>query len=432
MSGLRTEELLIHARRAVKEVGRMPELVPLLETSIEATRQKLDRFVKESENDAEMPPPIREELKSALEGYLSSQKAMHRAASERDSHALAAALKEAENQVQAVRSIQLSHRGMIAQGPTVFPYLNRVLIQYGAVREGGDPARLVQLLHSSSNFCRWLRNEATSGAVSAVDTQEVYHLQQLLDALAASLKADQELPDIHDDVVELTTRLAELVGDREEPDEGPTSVPAVNQVFKALASCTGAPEEVDFLVAVVEQCREAVRTLVPPSAGGEMMEAVNAVLNSLDTLERCMVEQIGYEELLAAAGDLESSTVRLSTLLAARGEDPEFAALTEGLSALFKSVLQPAYAFLNGEGDPDTVRAACDHLELSASRIQREAGRVEGEEKRLQAIQEALELMGEAAETLRAVASTGNAGLFQVATALCFQATNRLKEAGVG
>lgn len=428
---------MFRVRRALAEGESLPELAPLIESAELSTQQTLRKFLSDSEGDLEMTAASRETISQGLEAYLLILAKMRTAALAEDRVTLHGSCAEAEKSVMRVREAQLAHQSSLTNGATVFPYLNRLLLQFAAARTGGDRQRLLGLLRESSGFIQWLRFELAGRTVSPIDSQAVFHLQQLLQAVQSSVQSGEALPDIQPTVVELAPRLAGLLTQPlKDGPPGPTKIPAVNRVFQALEICTGADEEVDFLLAVVDQCRTSLQNVVPADSPAEMVLRLNFVLSSLDKMDHCLRERTGFEDLVAAAGQLEASSNTLSeTVLEARKAQPgqagSFCPQTLGLPAIFRSVLEPAYAFVDGRGDANTVAAAADHLESTASKMQKEASRATGGDTRLAAIQEGLELMREAAETLRGLAASGNANLLEFAASLSRQAAERLEGAGV-
>lgn len=434
---MRIEQLLFRVRRALAEGEPLPELAPLIESAEVSTQQTLHRFLSDSEGDVEMTPASREAISQALQAYLVVLARMRVAALAEDRVTLHGLGSEAQKSVMNVRQAQSAHQASLAQGATVFPYLNRLLLQFSAARAGGDRQRLLGLLRQSPGFLQWLRFELAGRTVSPVDAQAVFHLQQLLQAVEHSVQSGEALPDIQPTVVELAPRLAGLLAEPlKDGPPGQTKIPAVDRVFQALEICTGADEEVDFLLAVVDQCRTSLQNVVPTDSPAEMVLRLNFVLSSLDKMDHCLRERTGFEDLVAAAGQLEASSNTLfETVLEGQkpqpGQPGNLCPQTLGLPLIFRSVLEPAYAFVDGRSDRNTVAAAADHLESAASKMQKEASRATGGDARLQAIQEALELMREAAETLRGLAASGNANLLEFASSLCRQAAERLEGAGV-
>jgi hypothetical protein len=425
MQPIRTEELLARARQASQE-GNTTALVPLIDGVLATTHETWQKFVLTATEDPEMPAEVREAIAKGLEDYLDSLGKMKEAAQTDNGPQLSEAASEAEKCVQAVRSAQDVHKANLAQGPTPFPYLNRLLIQYEAVRQGGDSQRLLALLVNGTSFLIWLRKELACRAATPADTQSVFHLQQFLEALQAAVESHQALPEVEDDIVDLATQLATALA--EPPlgsDGGPTSLPAVNGVLGALAECSGEVEEFEFLLSFMDQCRNSLRGLVPISSPTDTVSKLDSVLGSLDRMEHALRHASDFEELVTAAGELEVSGNALGDALSA-GQATSFVDQTEGMPVFFRSILEPAYQFLNGQGDADTVFAASEHLESSATDMQRQAGGLDAADPRMDPIQETLELMNEASGMLREVATSANPKGLEIATALLFQAAEQI------
>lgn len=417
----------------------MIDMAPLIESVELTTQHTLRQFLADAEYDIEMPVPTREKIAEALNEYLGGLARMRQASLAEDPRALSLSVDEAERNVNSVRSAQTEHQATLTEGVTVFPYLNRLLTHYAVARQGGDRGRLLAMLKDSPSFVQWLRFELAARNVSPVAAQQIYHLQQLLEAVSATAQSGGPLPDIEQDVTELAPRLAGLLEEPLRPgaEKGPTPIPAVNRVFQALEICTGADEEVDFLLTVIRQCRTSLRSVVPPGGMLLVMRRLNFVLSSLDKMEHCLRERTGFEDLVASAGQLEASAKTLASTVAASAPAPAApqpipaSPHTQGMPVLFRSVLDPAYALAAGQCDADTVRAAAQHLDDAAAKMQKETAKISQADARLEAIQEGLQLMREAAETLRGLAASGNAAMLEFSRTQCRQAIERLEVAGV-
>ena len=301
----------------------------------------------------------------------------------------------------------------------MFPFLNRLLLH------GADSPRLSALRKEAPGFLHFLRQDLAARGAAPSEGHAVFQLQQLLEGLPAS----------RDEVVAVAQRIAGTLSASPRPEEpGPTSIAAVNQVLQALSSCSGAEEELDFILALATQCRNSLRRLAPSSA----VEPLNLALGSLERMERAIRETRDFEELLAAASELEASANALAESLEPvlatsldEADSKEFDRRTKGLSPLFRSVLEPGFSFLSGRIGGDPVLAASDHLDQVASQIYREATRHPIKDRRLELLREALESMQDAAEALRSLESSRDPQTFEVATTLCFQASEQLNQAGI-
>ena len=416
----------------------MTDMAALIETVELTTGHTLRQFLADTENDIEMPPPTRQKIADALNEYLAGLGRMRQASLAEDPRALSQCVDEAERNVNMVRTAQTEHQSALTQGATVFPFLNRLLTHYAAARNGGDRQRLLALLKDAPSFVHWLRFELAARQVSPLAAQQIYQLQQLLEAVTATVQSGGLLPDIQQDLSELAPRLAGMLDEPLRPgaEKGATPIPAVNRVFQALETCTGEDDEVDFLLTVIMQCRTSLRSVVPPGGLLMVMRRLNFVLSSLDKMEHCLRERTGFDDLVAAAGQLEASAKTLAQTVAASVPPPPPQPIpnsphTQGMPVLFRSVLDPAYAFLEGQCEAQTVRAAAQHLDAAASKMQKETSRSSQSDPRLDAIQEGVALMGEAAEALRGLAASNNAQMLEFARTQCRQAIERLEVGGV-
>lgn len=429
---------MTRVRAAAGGAEPMEEMAPLIESVELGTGHILRQFLAETDSDGETEAATRDKIANALGEYLGALARMREAALGGEPRSLSQSVDGAEACVKAVRSAQDEHQASLNQGPTIFPYLNRMLLHYSRARLGGDRTRLLALLRDGSSFIHWLRFEMEAREVSPLAAQQVFHLRQLLEAVAATAAAGGSLPDIQADVAQLAPQLAVMLEEplRSGAAKGPTPISAVNRVFKALETCTGEEDEVEFLLTVLGQCRTSLRTVVPPGAMLEPMRRLNFVLNSLDKMERCLRERTAFEELVAAAGQLEASSKTLAAAVAACAPPPVAQAIpssphTQGLPIIFASVLDAGYAFMDGKCDAATVRAAAAHLDGAANKMQKESSRIPQSDSRLESISQGLELMREAAETMRGLATSGNANLLEFARVQCRQAVEHLEVAGV-
>ncbi len=170
----------------------------------------------------------------------------------------AGALEVVEAKILQVRAAQTTQQQRLATEPTLFPFVNRLLLHYQTVREGAHPRRLAQILEEAPNFLRWLRLELADRLVPPKQTRAVFHLEQLLEAIEGLLENGEELPPIESEVVELASGLTGWLAEPSpEAHQGPTPIPAVNKLFQAVEACVGEPEEIDFLCAIVGQARLA-------------------------------------------------------------------------------------------------------------------------------------------------------------------------------
>ena len=438
MQPVRTEELLVRLNQAANNEFSLEELVPLVERAHSSAQKSWERFIHEQTENVEMPIETRETIAVALESYLDCLLEIREAANKGQQGPLASLAREAEMRVKTIRKAQDSHRQTLASGPTLFPYLNRLLLQYNAVRHGKDAQRLLVLLKDSPSFIQWIRTEVKSRSVDHIDMQLVFQLRQFLEALHNSVLKNEALPDIEDDLGDLASQIAgSLARPRVESKElGPTTIPSVNQVLEALSTWTGNSEEFEFILSLMGQCRNSLRTVTPVSSPPFVVESLNRLLACLDTLEQCLMEQIGFDQLVQSASKVEIAAKSLAEAVdnfemnRLRNTTP-FSDTTKGLSPMFRSVLQPGYNFLDGRADVDLVLQASEHLENSAIGIQNEATRTKAGDKRLEAIQQALGFMREASGMLRELATSGNPKWIDIATGLCFQATDHLSEAGI-
>lgn len=426
MQQMRTEELMARAREAA-ESGDAASLCPAIESVISGTRKTWQQFVLTATEDPEMPAEARDAIASGLEAYIDCLEKMLSYAREGAGADLARTVEEAQNCVLRVREAQDAQRTRIAAGPTSFAYLNRLLIQYEGVRRGGDSQRLIALLDGGSTFLVWLRKELDSRAADPTDLQLVFHLQQFLEALQSAVDSQQDLPEVQDDIVHLASQLAAPLNQPPlESPAGPTPLAAVNGVLQALSECTDRPEEFEFLLSFIEQGRDSLRAAVPISSPPETISLLNAVLANLDRMEQSLRHTGDFEELVAAAGELEESGILLGQTLHG-AEEADFVEQTNGMPLLFRSILEPAYRFWAGTAGAEMVFDAADHLQHSAAEMQHSVFQLDGSDERAQRMQEALELMTEAAEMLRELASNGNEKALEVATGILLQASELIK-----
>ena len=220
-----------------------------------------------------------------------------------------------------------------------------------------------------------------------------------------------------------------LVAPKLEDKRGPTQVEAVNLVLEALSACTGQSQEFDFLLSTISQCRDYFRSSFPLSTPDQVLENLKPILSNLDAMEYCLKEQNDFNQLVRAATDLERTTNDFLKSSENREEQAlDFVSETEGLPMMLRSLLEPAFRFLDGSVEIDVVFEAADHLETMVSQMQHQASLVQSDVK-LESIQQALQLMQETSEILRELAETGNPQLLDYAQDLSRQVAAHLQEA---
>ncbi len=431
----RTEVLLARIRclcAGEEDAAEVLNIIDLAHSHMKSTWQK---FLIESTEDAEMPVETRGKIAQSLEDYMDTLLAMRDAIDDSDLDLLSQGLEKAETNVETIRAAQNEHKASLLAGPTLFPFLNRLLIQTSTVRAGADSMRLTALLNDAPSFLRSLRTELESRATSPLKAQVVYQIQQTFEALQAALQAEEALPEIEEDITEFASQLAGLLAEAplESSLRGSTPLSAINQVLRAVGSLSGANEDLDFFLALLDQSRNQLRSLLPPTSPLEHLDRLNLVLDDLDTLQRCVTEEAGYDDMLTATSNLESSATELSTVLPGpEATENAYSEFLNGLPPLFRSILLPGYAFLDGQASADDVFAASDHLEESASEMMRETEELPQDDATLGVLKDALEDMREAADMLRLLAESANAQYLEAATSLCYQASEQMKQTKIG
>ena len=415
--------------------GEPDDVVPLIDATHSSIHQTWQKFLIESTEDAEMSLAAREKIAQALEDYLDSLLKMRDATGEREFELLSTLVEQSEANVEAIRAAQNEHKASLLTGPTLFPFLNRLLIQHRTVRAGANTMRLAALLNEGPSFLRSLRTELDRRAISPVKVQVVFHLQQALEKLQTALESEVELPDIEEEISEFASQLAGMLAEAplESSMRGATPLSGVNQVLQALGALTGSKEDLDFFLSLMDQCRNQLRSLLPVSSPADHLEKLNLVLDDLDNLQECVLEEAGYDDMVNATNDLESSANELSAVLPGSEDTGDrYSEFIGHLPPLFKSILIPAYAFLEGQASADDVFAASEHLESSTSELMRETEELPQDDKAIIIMRDALETMREAADMLRDFAESANPQLLEIATSLCHQASDQLKQANVG
>lgn len=430
MHAPRTEELLARIRRVCDEEEPAEGVVPLIEAAYRALKQTRNEFLRESQDDPEMPESAREKIGSALTEYLDLLLEMRESASELDLDALEAGLEETEKAVERVRSSQDEHKATLATGATLFPFLNRVLLQATAVRNGAGSARLLALLAEAPPFLKSLRTELERRGTSPMKSQTVFHLQQTLEALQTAIESGEPLPDREPEIANFASQLAGLLAEPplENPEEGATPLPAVNQVLAAL---DGVKSDLEFLLALLDQCQDYLRSLLPVSSPPEQVERLNEVLETLDALRNWASEGGDAENKQALSADLISTATDLASILtdSQLGGLEQYSEFVEDLPPIFKSVLIHGYLYLDGQGSADNVYAASEHLYSSADEMLAQTEELSQDDPSRDSLREVVDLMREAADMLRDLAESANVQYLEIASSLCYQAAERLDQA---
>ena len=433
MSAPRTEELFTILSGVLSGQRTTEEAVEFVQSTQSDIQGKWQEFLVQATDDPEMPVPTREKIAKALEDYLDCLERLFLSLQADDAASLKLEIDTAKLCVESLRAAQNSHRDDIASGPTGFPFLNRFLIQYDAVRRGKNSHGLFALLAESPSFLVWLRKELSARETNPEAVQAVFHLQQFLEAVQNALEGSDSLPEVQDSIIDLSEQIAVgLAPPRlDDQHDGPTDIPAVNQVLEALSSCTGASDEVGFLLSLIEQCRSHLRAATPVSSSDRFLRNLGEVLSSLDTMEHCLTHPSEFEELVAAATDLETNAQAFSGALLAEGEHKEYSDSTSGLPMMMRSVLEPGYQFLAGECDAQVVHQAAAHFHTLVTKMEQDLKSVGDPDERVESLNEAIAYMNEALSMLEQLAETGHPKLLETATALCHEAAAHLRHVGV-
>lgn len=393
---MKTEELLMRLRRAAEGEEPRADVAPLVDQVVMFTTLTLHRF--SADENPEMPAETRETITDGLKAYLETLGRVRAALNGEDE--LGPLLDETQERVNAVRAAQLAHQAQLAQGPTVFPFLNRLLL---------PSPNWEALKQEAPGFLQWVRSGLRVRTVSPVDAQVVVKLQEALEALP-QVDAGQ--------LSELAHRLAAILAEppREERS-GPTPIASINGVLAALDDRENGDA---FVLQHLTECRLSLRQAVPVSSSADLLGALQTVLATLDQLERAVREKLEFEEVLMAAFLLENHANSLADIWASSQAPAGDICFVKGLPALFQSVLDAGTDFLAGRIDGDTVLEASEHLELAVGQMQRQTEAVK--DARVNTLAQAYEMLREAAESLRALAATGDAGCLEIASSLCVQA----------
>ena len=428
MQAPRTEELFARIRRVCDGEESAEDVEPLIEATHFSMERARQEFLLHSSGDPEMSPGIRDKIAGALEQYLNTLLDLKDAAAADDLDALADGVEQAEQNVQNVRAAQDEHRAALATGATLFPFLNRVLIGLAAVNSGAEKERLVALLVEGASFFRSLRNELNRRGASPVKSQVVYHLQQSLEGLRTALADGTALPEIDEEVTTLASELAGLLAEPllDSAESGATSLPAVNQVLQAVEALNSGSDALDFLLALLNQCSDYLRGLLPVTSPPDHVECLNELMDSLDALQQWAVEGADPQEKADVIADVVACASVLSEAVASSGDSTPYDEHVGTLPPVFKNPLLHGYLYLDGQGSADNVYSASDHLYSSAEQMTAQASQIPAGDPSREPVNEALDMIREAAEMLKGLAETANPAYLEAASGLCHEAAELL------
>lgn len=399
---VRTEELLMRVKRASQGEDDPAQVASLVDQVTMFTTLTLQKFL--GDQDPEMPESTRETIAEGLKAYLETLTRLRAALAE--GGPLDELLEETQARVTAVRTAQTEHQATLAQGPTVFPFLNRLLL---------PSPRWDNLKAEAPAFLQWVRGELRLRTVTPLEAQVAVKLQDLLEKIPEVDRAQLE---------EVAYKLAAVLSQppREE-SAGPTPIPPVNAVLAALDD---RGEGNAFVLQHLTECRNYLRQIVPLSAPAEVLAALDTVLKTVDQLERAVRENLEFEEVLMAAYLLESHANSLAGVFAASQAPPGDIYFVKGLPVLFQSVLDAGTDFLAGRIEADVVLDASEHLERAVGEMQRQIETTK--DARAEAVWQAIDILREACESLRALAASGDESSLEYASTLCVQANDILTE----
>ena len=407
---MRIEELMAQVQQTLAEGGSLIELEEPIQAVLDVTEENLERFLADTEADSEMPAETRDQLREALESCLDALEGMQDALPE-GSEAVQRQVDQTLEKVKRVRSLQLEHEASLSAGPTTFAFVNRLLTR--------DLAGTRMLLQDRFSFLQLLRDELALRMLAPRDSQVLFDLQAVLD------RDVQDLPAFQADLLTAAGRLEPLLS---RPAHGRASgllsVLGLERLVTLLKEYQGKLEE--GVESALTRCRSAVQQSVPPSSPPAALQALSKLLSRLDLVQEDLQEAPQeYAEIRGHAEALAHLGQELQRALVVAPGPQSYRAETEGLPIIFRSVLEPAYAFLEGRGDANLVFAASQHLQVLLDQMD------ENEPEPAEQLEEALQVLSEAIEALQAVAGTGGPLQMELATELCWDAAAKLKAAGI-
>lgn len=350
--------------------------------------------------------------------------------------AVEAALPELQRAVKALRGAQVEYQQSIAEGPTVLPYLNRFLLHYEVVRGGEDGSKLQTLVAEHPTFLQWLSKELAKRDVDPFTSTLLYQLRSFFSSVESALSTGEPLPEVAEDISEIGRILAEaLLVEPHQTEQGPTPIPAVNQVFEALANLTGDHEEIGYMLDLLSQCRYSLRSTCPTRSKPEVIQALSDVLSTVESMEAVFRGQGSFEALEGYAERLESQANTLHAMVQeiVAGEvfkSELFEEHTRDLPPLYQSLLLPAYRMMEAGGSPAEVEDAADYLEDNTDYYESLLAQAPDEDSKV-LLEESLASARDAAKLLRNFAEEGNPALLSLICLNLRQSTEKLRNAGV-
>ena len=320
-------------------------------------------------------------------------------------------VEETLERVKRVRTLQIEHEASLAVGPSSFAFVNRLLRL--------DLAGARNLLPDRFSFLQLLRDELALRTLGPRDSQVLFDLQAVLD------RDVQDLASFQADLLAAAGRLAPLLNrPAQNRPGGLLSELGLERLVSLLSGYQGKPEE--GVESALTRCRSALQRSVPPSSPPAALTALSKLLAHLDLIQEDLQEApLELAEIRGHAQPLSLLAEELQQTLVVAPSAQSYRAETEGLPIIFRSVLEPAFAFLEGGGDADRVFAASQHLQAMLDQMD------ENEPEPAEDLEEALEVLSEAIEALQAVAGTGGPLQLELATELCWDAAGKLKAAGI-
>lgn len=398
------------------------------------TLQRKQKFeIDYPPGNPEIDPRLRAELEQGFQDYLVS---LEELSENFGADSVSRLLPELQKAVRSIRTAQLEHERNLVDGATPLPYLNRFLLHYDRTRAGGDSANLKSLLSEHTTFIQWLSKELAKRQVALSGNTLVFQLRQFFSSVGAALEREEALPDIHQGLVEVGNELARaLLADPLSQQVGPTEIPAVNQLFEALATLTGDPEELGYLLDLIEQCRHYLRTLCPTRSRPAILQALSDVLTTLEEMARVLTHERNFEQLESLAERLEAQANGLYQTVQAElqtqgFESSEYERQTADLPPFFRSALLPAFRFVETGDGLEDLEAAADFMEGSVDYYSTLLENAEREDTR-EALEQSMALTRDAAALMRSLTEEGNPTFLTLLCSACRQASVSLRQAGV-
>ncbi|MHB2020909.1 MAG: hypothetical protein ACYCW6_28565 [Candidatus Xenobia bacterium] len=459
-----TEQMLALAQEVVAGRAAPEALRPMVTTLAGGMMGAQTQFVHEASGNPEVPQDRVQTVLEAFQRFGSGLETMVAAISAGDRGQIEQAAAVVSEAANTIKSQQDEYQAAVARnGPTGFPYLNRLLIHLHWMMEGGTETRftlatlndLPQFVARVQDDVRTQEQRVQHGEARQLVDEACKNLaiagHELATQLQQGVPPRESLESMRDRIGQVAEQLAQGLGAYVETSlsSGPTPILVVNLLLQAVENWQSGIISAGNFRVVVEQTVNTLRGQVEQIGNSDLAMAFDEVETVLLRMDNA-ASQDALEDVLVLMPRLRDAAYELATRAATGAGPPDFddeeslldlVHGAEGIGARpqagpltlpsnLQRVLDIANAYLAGGASASDLQESIDAMERqmigTRNKATREAGRTPGAEKLVPPLEKGLDSLQEALNCLRALLQDGDRRALDAARGLMTQATEQL------